>query len=183
MDLQTRNESPDLHSFPPPWKVPKKRKSGGFTRGGRDCYDPTDGNIYPMRGRDSAHHINTHNRFSLLRDGEEDMEEVLHSSRRRPDSSPARKRLRIFCFEDFGDFCRKNSRVILSHLFDNSNSMMYENKNNMCSGYFPEFILDPYLDNCRFNNNDVFINGSPNFSNNIDNYYPHFKDGKYSKQI
>ena len=62
--------------------------------------------------------------------------------------------------------------------------MMYENKYNMCTGYFPEFILDPYLDNFNFNNdNDVLTNGSPNLSNDINNYYPHFKDGKYSKQI
>merc|ERR1711891_26044 len=78
------------HSFPPPWRVPKRRKSGRFTRGGRDCYDPSDGNIYPMGGKEYTGHIKTHNRFSLLRDGEENMEEVLHSSRRRPDSSPAK---------------------------------------------------------------------------------------------
>merc|ERR1712121_508183 len=145
------------------WKVPRKRKSRNTPRGGRDCYDPTEGNIYSMRGRNFDNHMDTHNRFSLLRDGEEEMEEVLHLPKRRPDSSPARKRLRIFCFEDFGDFCRKNSKIIPSHLFDNSNSIMYENKYNMCSGYFPEFILDPYLDDCNSgnyfkNNDDVFIN-------------------------
>merc|ERR1711895_170029 len=137
---------------------------------------------YPMRGKDHSNHVKTSNRFSCLRDGEEDMEDILHSSRR-PDSSPARKKLRIFCFEDFGDFCRKNSKVILSHLFDNSISMMYNNKSNMCSGYFPEFILDPYLDNFNLNDNDVSKNGPPNFNTYIDYYYPHVKGNKYSKQI
>ena len=182
----TTDENSDLHSFPPPWKVPRKRKSRGPPRGGRDCYDPTEGNIYFIRGEN----IDTHNRYSLLRDGDEEVKEILHSSKRKPDSSPARKRkrLRTFYFEDFGDFCRKNSEVILSHLFDNSKSIVYSNKYNMCSGYFPDFILSPYLDNCSSdgyfkNDNDVFINGSPNFIDNTDDYYPHFRDGKFSKQI
>ena len=85
MDLQIRNESPDLHSFPPPWKVPRKRKSRGTPRGGRDCYDPTEGNIYFIGGEN----IDTHNRYSLLRDDNEEVKEILHSSKRTPDSSPA----------------------------------------------------------------------------------------------
>ena len=164
----------NIHSFPPPWRVPRKRKSGRVARGGRDCYDPSDGNIYPLRGKDQVE-INTSNRFSLLRDEEEDKEDILHSYRR-TDSSPARKKLRLVYFEDLGDFCKKNSKVILSHLFDNSISVMYNNKNNLCSGYFPEFILDPYVDSYILNNNSngIFIDGPPDFVMDSEQYYPYF---------
>ena len=188
MDLQLRKGSPDIHSFPPPWEVPRKRKPRGTPRGGRDCYDPVEGNIYFLGGEN----ISTQNRYSLLRDANDDMKEVLHSSKRMPDSSPTRKRkkMRTVYFENYEEFYKKNSDIILFDLFNNSKCIMYSNKYNMCSGYFPDFILSPNLDREDYNggysnniDNNAFSNDSPNFNYDNDNYYPHFRNGKYSKQI
>ena len=91
-------------------------------------------------------------------DREEEQEDIPKEPERR-DASPDRKRLRLVCFEDFGDFCNKNSNSILSQLYNNSICVTYNNKSNMCSGYFPDFILDPSVDSCLYNNinNGIFF--------------------------
>ena len=177
-----------IYTAPPPWEVPRKRKSRGTLRGGRDCYDPIEGNIYTLGGEN----INTYNRYSPLRDVNDDMKEALHTLKRLPDSSPTqkRKKTRTVYFDNFEEFYKKNSVNFMYDLFDNSSCMMYSNKYNMCSGYFPDFILSPNLNNDNYKgvyskNIDFnsFSNDSPNFNYNSVDYYPNFRNGKYSKQI
>merc|ERR1712120_76876 len=172
----TTTDEEYIHSFPPPWRVPRKRKTGRVAKGGRDCYDPSEGNIYPLRGKEQIT-LNTSIRFSLLKEEEEGKEDIL-LTQRRMEPSPARKRLRLICFEDLEDFCKKNNKVVLSHLFDNSISVTYNNKDNLCSGYFPDFIVDPYVDNCILSNdsNGIFIDGPPNCFMDSDKYLQHISN-------
>ena len=182
----SNDEDNYIHSLPSPLKVPRKRKSGRGFKGEGDCYDPIEGKIHSLHAlnNNSQYKLETSNRFSPLMDNEEEQEDILHRYRNR-DSSPERKRLRLVCFEDFGDFCKKNSKSILSQLYNNSICVTYNNKSNLCSGYFPDFISDPYVDSCIFNNiNDgIFIDGPPDFVADFKQYYPFVSENKYLKQI
>ena len=104
--------------LPPPWEVPKKRKSRGTLRGGRDCYDPVEGDIYTLGGDK----INTYNRYSPLRNYNDGMKEALHTLKRPPDSSPTQKRKkpRTVYFDDYEEFFKKNSVDFMNYLFDDS---------------------------------------------------------------
>ena len=107
-DLQPRNGGSCIHSFPPPpWEVPRKRKPRGTFRGGRDCYDPLEGNIYTLGGES----ISTYNRYSPLSNTNDNMKEVLQTLKRPPDSSSTqkRKRMRTVYFDKYQEFHRKNS--------------------------------------------------------------------------
>ena len=70
---------------------------------------------------------------------------------------------------------------------DDFNAYMYNNKYNFCAGYFPEFILSPYVDR-QLGIESTFINDvnlkcmTDNVDLNLD-YYPEFFDGKYTKQL
>ena len=118
------------------------------------------------------------------------MKEVLHTFKKTPDLCPEqiKKNPRNVCFDSNREFFKKNNVNFMNDLFDDSNCMLYTNKYNFCSGYFPDFILSPTINNADFkdfypknNFNNSFSNGSPDFS--YPSYYPHFKEGKYSKQI
>ena len=88
-----------VHSFPSPLKVPRKRKSGKVTGEGRECYDPIEGKMHTLNN-DYQFKLKTSNRFSPLMNEDEEQEDILHTHRDR-NSSPARKRLRLVCFEDW----------------------------------------------------------------------------------
>ena len=137
-----------IYTAPPPWEVPKKRKTRGTLKGGRDCYDPQEGDIYTLEGEE----ITTRNRYSPLGNFNDEMEEVLHTFKKPPDSCPVqiKKNPRIVCFDSNGEFFKKNSVNFMSDLFDDCNCMLYTNKYNFCSGYFPDFILSPTIHNADF---------------------------------
>jgi len=69
--------------------------------------------------------------------------------------------------ESFHDFMGTKSKYM-----SNDNHYMYTNKNNFCSGYFPDFIT---LDN------DICYNISE--GNNYSHYYLYTKNGKYLKTL
>ena len=86
-----RNKGTYLHSFPPPWEVPKKRKTRGILKGGRDCYDPHEGNMYTLKGGE----VTTHNRYSPLVNHNDEMKEALQDTMKPPDSSPVHEEKKI----------------------------------------------------------------------------------------
>ena len=155
---------------------------------GRDCYDPHEGNIYTSEGGE----VTTHNRYSPLVNCNDKMKEVLHNIKKPPDSSPDqdKKNLQSVYFKNYEEFITKNydNFCFNKYMIDDYNFVMYTNKNNFCSGYFPEYI------STLQSNNDAFKHSYPNdtfkysyLDDTIDysypNYYPQFNNGKYSKQI
>ena len=75
-----------------------------------------------------------------------------------------------------------------NYVSDDCNFFMYVNKNNFCSGYFPEFIssFQPGSDAFKqLYSKDNFKNSYPDdiINKSYPNCYPHFKNGKHSKQI
>ena len=124
---KANNDDNCIHSLPSPLRLPKKRKSGKGIRGEGDCYDPIEGELHPMHmlNKKAQNTLEIKNRFSPLMNREEEQEDILRECRR-GDTSPERKKLRLVCFEDFGEFCNKNSDLILSNLFDNSICVTYK---------------------------------------------------------
>ena len=165
---------------------------------GRDCYkyyDPTEGNLFSSRGGE----VTTQNRFSPLVEFPVDMtydyddynEETPLLQCDRHDFSPAQNRKipRRVYFSDQKDYMKNAKDYFLCPICikDNFNAYMYENKSNCCAGYFPDFILYPFVDRqvgiestLTENENTYGIN--ENIDLNLD-YYPEFSDGKYTKQL
>ena len=167
----------------PPWEVPKKRNPREMLKG-RDCYDPIEEKLFTLNGGE----ITTSNRFSPV-ENEYNMKEVLQV-KRMPDSHPEQNKRtpRKVHFRDQEDFILKmNSDTFCSSncLNNDYSSFMLNNKYNFCSGYFPEFVLSPYVDRqLGFNNALIDDLNSKHLNDNIDinlSYYPEFHNGKYTK--
>ena len=127
-----------MYTASPPWEVPKKRKTRGILKGGRDCYDPHEGNMYTLEGGE----VTTHNRYSPLINNNDEMKEVLQNNDEPPDSSPVQeeKNQRIVYFENLEEFMRKNYVHLDNDKYDDCICIKFTNKYNFCSGYSPDFI-------------------------------------------
>ena len=134
--------------------------------------------------------ITTRNRYSPLGNYNDEMKEVLHETKKPPDSSPVQeeKNQRIIYFESYEEFFEKNCVNYWCDLFDECICILFTNKYNFCSGYFPDFISTLPINNDDFkyfypkdNFKYSFSDGTIDFS--YPNYYPQFNKGKYSKQI
>ena len=129
----------------PPWEVPKKRKTRGRTQ--EFYYDLTNDNIIWKQCGEIA----TFNKFDLI-----DPEETRLKSTDPEDIYTSDKKTNDITFTDFheyNDFFAGDSVINESfHDFmgtrnkymSSNKHFMYSNKNNFCSGYFPDFIT---LDN------------------------------------
>ena len=136
-------EEPIYTASPPPWGVPNRRKPRGM---GRDCirlYDPDEGCLFLSRGSE----ITTQNRYSPLMNCPIDYEcEVLRKGPLQ-DFGPNHHRgfSRRGMHENLHESPREDSAC--SFCFNNNHdNLVYKNKINFCSGYFPDYILYPYVD-------------------------------------
>ena len=97
-------------------------------KGGRDCYDPYERNIYSLKGGE----VTTHNRFSPIAEYNDKMKEALHDDKKPPDSYPVqeKKNLRRVYFEKYEDCVLGNNSVNFcsnNYVNDDYNSFMYVN--------------------------------------------------------
>ena len=184
-DFYGKYDDEYIHSLPSSLRLPKERKSGRKLRGVGDCYDPTEGTIYPINkiNRKAQSTLELRNRFTPLENCEE--QEDTPKRKRRGSESPERKKLKLVCFENFQEFCDKNSDLIVSKLFDNSICVTFNNKNNLCSGYFPDFISIPQVVSCVDNrvDNDALTGGPLDSATDFNQYYPFILNNKHLKQI
>merc|ERR1712121_111484 len=164
---------------------------------GRDCYyyDPTERNLFLLRDGE----ITTQNRFAPLAglsvnmnyDYYPDEEMQTHDWRKCDFYSAQNKRIpRRVCFKDLKDFMKTAREHFLCKNCINDydfNAYMYNNKFNMCAGYFCDFILYPSVDRQVDNSNDHKYNESLNCMNDnadlILDYYPVLSGGRYTKQL
>ena len=157
----------------PLWKVPRKRKSRG---GAQEFYFDLEKNdiIWKKCGE-----ITTHNKFDLIdpdmtRFETNDHEDFYISSKKNSDIPY----FDLNIYDDFfteGDVINESFKDFMRTKGKNSNSknhFMYDNKNNFCSGYFPDFITL---------NDDFGYNISE--GNNYSHYYLYVKNKKYLKPL
>merc|ERR1712121_227634 len=100
-----------------------------------------------------------------------------------------RKIPRRVYFSDQKDYMKNAKDYFLYFICtkDKFNAYIYENKSNCCAGYFPDFILYPFVDRqvgieSTLTENENSYGITENIDLNLD-YYPEFSDGKYTKQL
>ena len=157
---------------PPPWEVPKRRK----TRGNKIDY------IYDLTGEELIYmnggKVTTENKFDLL---DEDPS-TINPSRKKKEDEPWKslkssegtyvgtRYSKNILYPTYDSFMRSRGDFDYD---DKEISFMYVNKYNFCSGYFPEFIT---LD-------DKVAYNFSKMNNDSNYYYLYTNNNKYLKQL
>ena len=169
--------STSTRNNPPPWKVPRRRKSRGRINFYYDFGDEAlkldtceeifiQNRFQPLVEEDS-----TNTRFmdnEDLRTMEED--NIGSQQERSPEHIPFINTDVNNSFSESSSF--DNYMIVNSNCLDNNNYFMYNKNKNFCSGYFPDFIT---LDDTSYYQ---LSNG-----NNSNFYYLYIKNGKYLKYL
>ena len=161
---------------PPPWKVPRRRKSRGrinfFYDFGAESlkFDTCEEVITHNRFQALIEEDSTPTRFMSIEEMKTMEEDNVVSQQERSPEHILSTDINVNNFVEsnsFNDFMLVNSTCL-----DNNNYFMYSNNKNFCSGYFPDFIT---LD-------DPFYYQISN-SNKYNFYYLNVKNGKYLKYL